>query len=281
LLLVWTAQAIGQWHEGAVGLPWWMLGVSLVLALYGHLRRAGGGVAFSLCAAYLFLSLPLVDLHIALAGAPQWIAATGVGLAGCALLRWLETPSRELVYCFAIGAALAVLSLASTWAWFAIFAVAIAMRRWPRLAGRIAVGVPLLTLLALLAWMQTSIEVAGMKLQLRVAGDWGETLESMFLLDNWHLLYWVALPVAIVGWRYLMSPLWLPRTWTIVMGLGLMLVWGVLSLPGYWYGGLRDFSYAALQFAPLLLLWTATAARAGAFRNQPRVVVATVPEVRA
>ncbi|MFS8086926.1 MAG: hypothetical protein ACMG6H_14935, partial [Acidobacteriota bacterium] len=34
LLLVWTAHAIGQWHEGAIGCPWWMLGLSLVLALY-------------------------------------------------------------------------------------------------------------------------------------------------------------------------------------------------------------------------------------------------------
>jgi hypothetical protein len=280
LLLVWTAHAIGQWHEGAIGFPWWMLGASLVLALYGHLRRAGGGVAFSLSVAYLFLSLPLVDLHIALTGAPQWIAATGVGLAGCALLRWLEAPSRELLYCFAIGAALAILSMASTWPWFAIFAVAIAIRRWPRFAGKLAVGIPLLTLLALLALLQTPLTITGMVLQLQVARGWGETLESLFLLDNWHLLYGVALLVAIIGWHYVMSPLWLARTWIIGMGLGLLFVWGALSLPGFWYGGLRDFSYAALQFAPLLMLWTAMAARAAACRDQPQAA-ATTPEVPA
>jgi hypothetical protein len=272
LLLVWTAHAIGQWHEGAIGLPWWMLGLGLVLALYGHVRRAGGGVAFSLSAAYFFLSLPLVDLHIALAGAPQWIAAAGVGLAGCALLRWLEAPSRESLVCFAIGAALALLSMASTWAWFVIFALAIAMRRWPRFAGKLKIGVPLLTLFVLLAWLQFPLKMAGKALQLQVAGGWGETLESLFLLDNWHLLYGVALLVAIVGRRYLLSPLWLPRTWIIGMGLGLLFVCGVLAVPGIWYGGLRDLSYAALQFAPLLVLWIALAARVAAFPGQQQAV---------
>jgi hypothetical protein len=260
LLLVWTAHAMGQWHEGAVGFPWWMLGLSMALALYGHFRRAGGGVASSLCVAYVFLSLPLVDLHIALAGAPQWIAAAGVGLAGCALLCWLQTPSRELLVCLAIGAALAVLSAPSTWPWGAIFAVTIAMQRWPRFAGKLAVGVPLLTLLALLAFMQTPFTFAGRLLQMQVAPDWAECLESLFLLDNWHLLYGVALLVALTGWRYLLSPQWLPRTWIAGMGVGLIFAWGTLSLPGIWYGGLRDFSFTALQFAPVLLLWTALAA---------------------
>ena len=262
LLLVWTANAIGQWHEGLVGFPWWMLGGSLALALYGHLRRAGGGVAYALCVAYLFLSLPLVDLHIALAGAPQWIAAAGVGFAGCALLRWLESPSRDLLLCFAIGAALAILSMTSTWGWSAIFAVAIAMRIWPKNAVRLAVGVPLLALFALLGWFQTPLKFSGAILQLQVAAGWGETIESLFLLDNWHLLYGFAVLVALAGWRRIMSPPWLPRTWLVLMGLGFLFVNGALSVPGYWYGGLRDFSYAALQFAPVLLLWTAVAARA-------------------
>jgi hypothetical protein len=265
LLLVWTARAIGQWHEGAVGFPWWMLGLSVTLALYGHLRRAGCGVAFSLCVAYLFLSLPLVDLHIALAGAPQWITAAGVGLAGCALLRWLEAPSRELLFCFAVGAALAVTSMAASWPWFAIFAVAVAMRYWPRAAVKLAVGVPLLILLILLALLQTPVKLGGTLLQLQVTGTWGEALESLFLLDNWHLLYGIALLVAVIGWRHIVSPRWLARTSIIFMGIGLVFICGATSLPGYYGGGLRDFSYAALQFAPLLVLWIAMAARAVAF----------------
>ena len=274
LLLVWTANAAGQWHEAAVGFAWWMLGVSLTLALYGHVRRSGGGVAFALTVAYLFISLPLVDLHIALAGAPQWIAAAGVGLAGCAMLRWLESPSRELMCCFAIGAALALFSLASTWPWFAIFALALALRHWPRIAGKLAVAAPLVVLVVLLALMQTPFRIGGVEYRLQVAAGWPETLESLFLLDNWHLLYGVSLLIALAGWRYLATPQWLARTWIVAAGLSLLFVWGVLSLPGVWYGGLRDFSYAALQFAPILVLWAALAARAAAVGTAQQAVVA-------
>lgn len=274
LLLVWTAHAIGQWHEGAVGAPWWMLGLAVALALYGHLRRGGAGVPFALCVAWLFLSLPIVDLHIGLAGAPQWVGAAGVGLAGCALLRWLETGERELLYGIGIGALLAGLSMPTTWSWLVLFALAGAMRTWPRIAGKVAVGVPLLTVLAAAALSQTPVKIGGTTLQVQIAGNWGETLESLFLLDNWHLLYGIALLVAIVGGRRLLAADWQLRTWIIGMGLLLMFVSGVLAMPGVWYGGLRDFSFAALQFAPLLLLWTATAARASAYRFEPPAAAA-------
>ena len=273
LLQVWTANAIGQWHEGAIGFPWWALGLCVTLALYGHVRRTGGGVAFALTIGYLFISLPLVDLHIALAGAPQWIAAAGTGLAGCAMLRWLEFPSRELMCCFAIGTALALFSLASTWPWFAIFLLALMLRRWPRIARKLAVAAPLVVLVGLLALLQTPLRINGIEYRLQVAAGWGETLESLFLLDSWHLLYGVALLVAVTGWRYLATPQWLARTWIVAAGLGLLFVWGVLSLPGVWYGGLRDFSYAALQFAPILVLWAAMTAHATAKRSTERAVV--------
>jgi hypothetical protein len=124
LLLVWTAHAIGQWQEGVVAFPWWMFGVAIGLAFYGHLRRSGAGIASSLVFVYVLLSIPLVDMHIALSGAPQWIGVVGVGLAGCAFMRWTVSPSRELPVCFLIGTVLATLSLASTWPWFAIFLIA-------------------------------------------------------------------------------------------------------------------------------------------------------------
>ena len=261
LLLAWTAHMVGQWHEGAVGFPWWVMGLVVVLALYGHLRRAGAGLAFSLAVAYLFVSLPLVDLHIGLAGAPQWIAATGVGLAGCALLRWLEAPSRELLYFAAIGAALALLSLLTTWPWFVVFALSALIARSPKSARKLAIGIPLFLLLGLLAWHQIPLKWGAASFPLQIVPAWGETIESLFLLDNWHLLYGAAILVAIVGWRFIVTPAWLARTWAIGMGLAVLFIWGALTVPGLWFGGLRDFSYAALQFAPMLVLWTALVAR--------------------
>jgi hypothetical protein len=224
----------------------------------------------------VFVSLPLVDLHIGLAGAPQWIAATGVGLAGCAMLCWLDVGGRAWLWLVGIGALLAVSTLASTWPWFVLFAAAAAITRIPRYARKIAIGLPLLVLFGLLAWQQTPINLGGSPLQLQVVSGWSETIESLFLLGNWHLLYGAAILVAIGGWRTIVSERWFARTWLIAMGIGVLFVWGVTSVPGIWFGGLRDFSYAALQFAPMLVMWMALVARAISVRD-PELTVETSP----
>ncbi|MEP7083682.1 MAG: hypothetical protein ABI854_03010 [Betaproteobacteria bacterium] len=178
------------------------------------------------------------------------------------MLRWLDMPTRDSLLHIAIGAALALCSMVSTWPWFVLFGLAIIIRTWPHFARKLSVAVPLLVLLGLVAMLQTPLQIGNMSLRLQIAAGWAETLESLFLLDNWHLLYGAALLVAVAGRRFLLQPEWLPRTWIVAMGIGLLFVWGVFSLPGAWYGGLRDFSYVALQFAPVLVLWTAITARA-------------------
>jgi hypothetical protein len=257
LLLVWTAIAIGRWHEGAIAFPWLMLGFAIALAFYGHLRRADCGIAYSLAFSYVLISLPLVDMHIALSGAPQWVAAVGVGLGGCAFIRWLESPERRLLFCSAIGFGLAGFALPTTWPWLGIVVIAGVIQHWTRAATKLAVGIPFVILVALLALMQTPVTLGGRVLKVQLASDWNETPESLLLLDNWHLLFGILLLVAVVGWRRMFSPHWRARTWVVAMGLGLMAVRGVLSLQPYWLGGLRDFSYSGLQLAPIMLMWIA------------------------
>jgi len=261
LLLVWTANALGGWQEGAVGFAWWTLGVALACAFYGHLRRIGAGVAFGLVFAYVLLSIPLVDLHIALSGAQQWVAAVGIGLAGLAAMRGLATPSPLLLACAIVGMTLALWTLPSTWPWLAIFALAFAIERWPRLGGKIAVLTPLVVGIALLAAMQMPITIGGATLRVQVAPEWNETPESLLLLDNWHLLYPMLALVVVLRWRMLFAPAWRARTWIVAMGLGLMLVKGMLALPPWWFGGLRDFSYTGLQLLVPMLFWMAAMIR--------------------
>jgi hypothetical protein len=261
LLMVWTATALNRWDEGAVGFAWWGLGVALVSAFYGHLRKVGCGIAYSLVFTYALASLPLVDVHIALPGAPQWIGAAGVGLAGCAFMRWLDGRSKEALICSMLGAILAVSSLTSTWPWLAIFAFAAVMVLVPGAARKLAIVIPIATGVGLLALMQTGVKIGGMSLRVQLSPDWAEAPESLLLLDNWHLLFGVLVLVVLAGWRRIFAPPWLPRTWVVGMGLGLMIVRGVLVLQPWWFGGLRDFSYVGLQFTPMLLLWIAWCGR--------------------
>jgi hypothetical protein len=96
-----------------------------------------------------------------------------------------------------------------------------------------------------------------MPLRLQVASEWSETPESLLLLDNWHLLFGVLVLVLIAGRKLVFAPRWRPRTWVVAMGLGLMGIRGALALQPWWLGGLRDFSYAGLQLATMLLFWMA------------------------
>ena len=116
-------------------------------------------------------------------------------------------------------------------------------------------------------WQQTPINLGKTPLQLQLVPSWSETIESLFLLDNWHLLYGAAILLAVAGWRTIITERWLARTWMIAMGIGVLFVWGVASVPGVWFGGLRDFSYAALQFAPMLVMWMALVAHAISVRD--------------
>jgi hypothetical protein len=105
--------------------------------------------------------------------------------------------------------------------------------------------------------MQTPVTIGGRQFQIRLSPEWNETPESLLLLDNWHLLFGILLLIAIAGWRRMFTSSWRAQTWIVGMGLGLMIVKGVLSFPPYWFGGLRDFSYAGLQLAPVMLMWIA------------------------
>ena len=86
-----------------------------------------------------------------------------------------------------------------------------------------------------------------------------------------------AILVAIAGWRLIFSQRWLPRTWMIMIGVAILFVWGAASVPGLWFGGLRDFSYAALQFAAILVVWTGLVARAIAVNQSEKKTAATAP----
>jgi len=76
--------------------PWWQVALALVLMVYGGLRRLGVGALAALIGAYFAASLPLANVHVALAGyatcrsrpatrAPCSRCCTGSRRARCAM----------------------------------------------------------------------------------------------------------------------------------------------------------------------------------------------------
>lgn len=87
---MWIAMALQRWDEYLINLPWFFLWVSMGMVLYSQLCQLKINPIFSLLATYMLLSMPIVNMHVALAGyADLWVAAALL-LSTLSALCWLE-----------------------------------------------------------------------------------------------------------------------------------------------------------------------------------------------
>jgi hypothetical protein len=94
LLQVWTALCLGRWDESLTNVPWLAILSALGLAFYAQLRRIGIGIAQAMLFTYLLLSIPFIDLHVAVAGYVDIFIAAAYGMAAMALWQWVRTRGR-------------------------------------------------------------------------------------------------------------------------------------------------------------------------------------------
>ncbi|MCK7593830.1 hypothetical protein [Pseudomarimonas salicorniae] len=209
----------GGWSDPWAALVWpliWLAGGGL---LAGALRSRGATWPASLAAAALLLTLPMVAAHGTLAGYMDlWLALT-VLLAVVLGDRWL----RERRAGPALGWLLAVLLLPAIkleGAVYALLLIAAFLAWWLPSGWRLAAVVVLVAVvlpvwwlwglsvpLPGLGWARLSPEEIRMPLLGTLTLEWrpvtDKVLESLFLLPNWSLLWYVA-PLALLG---------LHRTW--------------------------------------------------------------------
>lgn len=217
---VWFASAAGGWIEPQVNLPWFALWIGLLLGHYGQWRALGLDRVRSLAAMYALGSLPLLDVHVALAGyADLWLAT----LLGCAALAWLrwrrERDVGQLVVAIACALLLPAIKLeGAVWLMLCV-TVAIydvlpkRVRRW-MLGAAVAVALLLafVSRVALpipgLGW----VEISPSRIVVPALGTYAlhfepaalrSLLDALFVQPNWHLLWWLAPCIAIWRWRAL------------------------------------------------------------------------------
>lgn len=89
-IAAWMSALCGNWYVAAASLPWTAAGLALVASVWGLLHAAGTSWFIALFGAVIATSLPLLDMHVALAGyGDLWMALTsGVGLG--LLLLWAQ-----------------------------------------------------------------------------------------------------------------------------------------------------------------------------------------------
>ena len=110
LLQAWTATFLGAWNESLINLPWIALAIALPVAFFAQARLAGASAPLAMVAAWLLMSLPVLDGHIAVAGAADIFMGAAYGLAAMAAWRWSVTREAPMAWLAAIvaGAGLAV-----------------------------------------------------------------------------------------------------------------------------------------------------------------------------
>ena len=217
---VWFAAAAGGWVEPLVNLPWFALWLGLLLGHYGQWRALGFTRTRALAGTYALGSLPLLDVHVALAGyADLWIA-TLFGLGILAWLRWMQCGDRaQLGLAIGCGLLLPLLKLEGA-IWLLLFAATMLYGVLPRLWRRrafIGAAILLVCLAAVrglklpvpgLGWVAIGRDALTVPIigQLHVAwhpAAFASVLNSLFAQPNWHLLWWLAPLIVLWRWRQL------------------------------------------------------------------------------
>src|SRR6266496_809585 len=91
LLQAWSCIALGRWDDSLMNWPWWQFSVALTLAVYGALRSLEVPALAALVGAFLVATLPLANVHVALAGYADLPMAAYYTGAVLAFLRWSKT----------------------------------------------------------------------------------------------------------------------------------------------------------------------------------------------
>lgn len=288
---VWFASAWGEWNAAAVALAWFALWIALLAGVHGQLRLLGLARGRTLVAVYALGSLPLIDVHVALAGyADLWLAAP-LAFACLAWLRWRQT--REVRQLALAGAFAALLPLVKhegmVWSGLLV-ATAVYDRMtppWRRVALVLAPLIGAGTVLAyLLRWPLVSPLLDGLGMSPDTAhliahapAVVAATLAGMFAQYNWHL-FWYALALTLLLRCHVLAGSPALRTFGLflLLGCGFLFVLFVLTPAGRWAESYTVVNRLGLQIVPAMavfaaLLWRDPAPVAAA--ADQRMVAAT------
>ena len=270
LLQAWTSLWLGRWDESLMNAPWVALACALALAFYGQLRRAGEGAPKAMLYTWLLLSLPFLDIHVALAGTADVFVAAAYGLAAMALWQWARTRERgDLALALAMALILPTIKVEGLlWALtLAPPALVAAHRR----AGLALLATLAAAGLGYLAFGPAELALFGYTLRTRFADTSLPLAQHLFVMDNWHLLWYATVAVVALRWRRVVAPELAPMTATVACALGLVTVIYFFSSAS---GGVHDESLVnrmPLQMVVAVAFYLALLLQGGATRRSSQL----------
>jgi len=262
LLQVFANVALGRWDDALMNAPFWMLAIALTCAVYGALRAWEFGPSGALIGAWLVASMPLANVHVALAGYADLPLAAFFTVAVLAGLRWLDSrESGDAVLAILLLAACPLIKVPGR-VWLLTLVPGLVVAFLPRYGKKLVAAGFAVVLFALLVLARTNPVILNYRLHLDFAPEWGALADSYFLLGNWHLLWYGALAAALLGWRQLMSPRVAPLTMVIAAGGFFLFVVFAFTNARAWVADQTTVNRATLHLAPLVVVWMLVVFRA-------------------
>jgi hypothetical protein len=278
LTQVWSATLLGRWDDALINLPWWITALAFGFALYGWLRRERMEPLAALIAAWLALSLPILDAHVALAGYADLAMATYFTLTALCALRFARTrDARDLVLAIVLGAACVVIKNPGK-IWLAMLVPGLVAAWLPRHGLRFAAACFAVAAIVALVLSRSGVTLLGYHLQLDFDMPWNGLAQAYFAFANWHLLFYGALAVVVLARRRLLAPDLAPLTITVAAGLAFLMFGFGFTNARVWVEDQSTVNRATLHVAPLIVVWMIFAFRAWADEHA-KVTAAGSPDL--
>ncbi|MDH5288063.1 MAG: hypothetical protein OEX23_15690 [Betaproteobacteria bacterium] len=262
LMQTWGALVVGRWDDALVNLPWWLTGLALAFGLHGGMRLLGFAPLASLAAAALACTLPIVNVHVALAGYADLPIAGYLALGTIAMLHAVRTRGTgELALAVALLLSMALVKNPGK-AWVLMLLPAFVAAAIPRHGARIAVGLLAAAVFALLVGARSGITLLGYKFYLQPVVHWNALFDAYFSFANWHLLWYATVAAAVLGWRHLLDREVAPLTIAVASGLLFLFIGFAFTHAGQWVEDQSTVNRATLHLAPLAVVWLFACVRA-------------------
>ncbi len=256
LLQVWMSYSLGRWDDALMNLPWLQCALALGLAFYGQARHWQVPPLLALMFSYFLLSLPILDTHVALAGYADLFMGAFYGLAAMAFFQWIRTRDvwqGAMALLFGVGCAFIK---QPGIVWMLTFIPALLVVRIPR-GGLIAVAAfAVAGLVGLLILGEVgSIHLFGYTVALRYAPAWEPLRQNLLVLDNWHLLWYLAATALALSLPRLLEPILRGMTVLVLAACAFLAVVFFFTQAQAWAEDYSTINRAFLHMAPMLLFY--------------------------
>ena len=223
LLQVWTTLWLPGWNDAWMNAPWPVLFASLGCAAFAQARRAGIEMVAAMVYTWLLLSLPFLEVHVALAGLADVFLAAAFGLCVMALALALERRQRiDILLAVAMAVTVITIKLeGALWLVTLLPALVAAYRR--RLALWLA-GISAAVVVLYLAFGPAELRIFGYVLRTAFTNVSLPVLQHMFVMDNWHLFWYAVLGIVLLRGRTLLQPGVAPLTLAMLAGIAFIAV---------------------------------------------------------